>query len=390
MFKLNKTLNNVRDRVFSNIHGNNLIYNTCWEDPRCDREMMQIQPDSQIVMITSAGCNALDYLLDNPAGIHCIDVNPRQNALLALKIAGFRQLSSQDFYEFFGNGKHPQAVEKYQNQLRQALPEYAQQIWDNKIKAFSGKGLRKSFYFYGTSGLFAWFFYNYMRTRPKLHRQIFELLEAPSIETQHQLYYALESKLINYFLRWVINRHLTMSMLGVPRPQRQLIIDKYPDEKVAGFVKDCLRQVFTQLSLKDNYFWRLYITGHYTPNCCPNYLLADNFETLKARSGQIHQYTTTMSQFLKDHPAQYSHYVLLDHQDWLAAHDVAALEEEWRLILQNSRPGTKILLRSAALEVDFFPEFVKEALQFDQVQTAKLHKQDRVGTYGSVYFATVK
>ena len=38
-------------------------------------------------MLTSAGCNALDYLLDGPAEIHAVDVNFRQNALLELKAA---------------------------------------------------------------------------------------------------------------------------------------------------------------------------------------------------------------------------------------------------------------------------------------------------------------
>jgi len=80
----------------------------------------------------------------------------------------------------------------------------------------------------------------------------------------------------------------------------------------------------------------------------------------------------------------------LDHQDWLAANNIQALEEEWSLILKNSRPGTKILMRSAAHEVDFFPQFVLDAVEFEQEVTAKTHNLDRVGTYASVYLAIVK
>jgi S-adenosylmethionine-diacylglycerol 3-amino-3-carboxypropyl transferase len=75
-------INHLRDWIFKNVHGSNLVYNICWEDPRCDRQIMNIGEDSKIVMITSAGCNALDYLLDNPAEINCIDLNSRQNALM--------------------------------------------------------------------------------------------------------------------------------------------------------------------------------------------------------------------------------------------------------------------------------------------------------------------
>jgi len=105
---------------------------------------------------------------------------------------------------------------------------------------------------------------------------------------------------------------------------------------------------------------------------------------------KLHSHTTTISGFLKANPGPYSHYVLLDHQDWLAANNKPALEEEWRLILKNSRPGTRILLRSAAQQVGFFPDFVKEAVTFEREATRHTHQIDRVGTYASVYLAIVQ
>ena len=94
--------NTVAKKVFEKIHLGNLVYNTCWEDPRCDRQMMKLNNDSRVVMLTSAGCNALDYLLDDPAAIHCVDVNPRQNALLHFKTALFKSGSHRDLFAFFG------------------------------------------------------------------------------------------------------------------------------------------------------------------------------------------------------------------------------------------------------------------------------------------------
>ncbi|TAF65147.1 MAG: DUF3419 family protein [Cytophagales bacterium] len=388
-----KALDSVRDKVFSNIHSNNLIYNTCWEDPRCDRQILHLQPDSQIVMITSAGCNALDYLLDNPKAIHCIDVNPRQNALLALKIALIKHTDHETLYQFFGEGVHPQAKTVYKEKIRPHLPEFAQKFWDKKISYFSGKGLKNTFYFHGTSGSFAWFFEKYVQTMPRTRTKIHKILESQSVEEQKQIYSQIEPKLINFMVRWIINRHLTLSLLGVPRAQRQLIIDEYPGG-VAGFVTDAIRHIFTDLPIHENYFWRLYITGKYTPTCCPNYLRKENFDTLRQRVQNIHIHTSTMSQFLEANPDQYSHYILLDHQDWLAAHNVPALEDEWRLILKNSQAQTTILLRSAAMRVTFFPDFVQEKVQFiDNTSDSNLkdlHSIDRVGTYGSVYVGKMK
>jgi len=64
----------LQERLFTFIHGNRLIYNACWEDPRLDRELLGLEPESTVVAITSAGCNVLDYLLDGPGVIHVVDV----------------------------------------------------------------------------------------------------------------------------------------------------------------------------------------------------------------------------------------------------------------------------------------------------------------------------
>ena len=120
------------NRLFSYVHGNYLVYNTCWEDPRLDREVMNLAPDSRVVLITSAGCNALDYVLDCPHAIHAVDLNFRQNALLELKIAGIRRLPFEVFFSLFGDGGHPSFPQLYRSQLRQELSEGARCYWDTR------------------------------------------------------------------------------------------------------------------------------------------------------------------------------------------------------------------------------------------------------------------
>jgi len=227
-----------------------------------------------------------------------------------------------------------------------------------------------------------------LKASGKLYDEVLAFLQLTNLEQQREHYYRIEKQFSNALIEWLCNRHLTMCMLGVPRSQQELFKRQYR-EGALGFIKNCLRRVFTELPVQDNYFYRLYITGEYTVDCCPEYLKAKNFTDLQSRIDNLNIQTTTISQFLKDHPADYSHYVLLDHQDWLAANQREALTEEWELILQNSRKGTKILLRSAAEEVDFFPDFVKERVTFEQQLTTKTHAEDRVGTYASVYLMEV-
>jgi S-adenosylmethionine-diacylglycerol 3-amino-3-carboxypropyl transferase len=380
----------VRDSLFKKIHTSSLIYNTCWEDPMCDRHLLNIQTDSKILMITSAGCNALDYLLDAPQEIHCVDMNPRQNALLELKISLFKQADFNYLYRFFGEGVVEEAREYYQVYLQSNLSDYARKFWDRNIGYFSGKGWRKSFYFNGTSGMLARMMVSYLKVQPQLFERVRELFSSDSLEKQQELYTQIEPRLFGGFITWMLNRHSMVSLAGVPRAQRDLIMQTYQDEGVAGYVKDCLRHIFYHVPVKDNYFWYVYVNGKYSENCCPSYLKKGHFETIKDRVDRIHLHTTTISQYLKENPNIYSHFVLLDHQDWLAAHNRKALAEEWELILKNSTKGTRILLRSAANEVNFFPDFVHDRVQFEKEKTSELHRKDRVGTYGSVYLGIVK
>ena len=78
------------NKCFKVVHQKNLVYNTCWEDPRIDRQALSLGSDDSVLVITSAGCNALDYALQAPKSVHAVDMNPLQNALLELKCASIQ------------------------------------------------------------------------------------------------------------------------------------------------------------------------------------------------------------------------------------------------------------------------------------------------------------
>jgi S-adenosylmethionine-diacylglycerol 3-amino-3-carboxypropyl transferase len=378
-------LSRLQDRLFGLIHGNRLIYNTCWEDPRIDRELLRLTPESTVVAITSAGCNVLDYLLDRPAAIQAVDVNFRQNALLALKMGLLLAGDHQALFALLGQGGGPGYRDIYAS-LRPHLPVWAQRFWDEKIVYFNPQGVRRSFYWRGAAGDFAWAFRRLLLNGKK--GLALALLEADSLVEQQSLYERLEPHLFSRGLTWLLRQPGTMAFIGVPAPQLRLIEHRYPGG-LGRYVQDKLRQVFTTLPIQDNYFWRVYLTGSYTADCCPSYLLPRNFPFLRQRLDRIKVHTSTVTEFLQAHPGVYSHFVLLDHLDWLAWHDTAALLEEWGQIFRNSRQGTKILFRSAGPDLSFLPETVTAKLRFFPELTQPLHQGDRVGTYGSLHLAEV-
>lgn len=373
----------IKQKIFQKIHTGNLVYNTCWEDPRCDRALLGLQSDSKVLMLTSAGCNALDYLLDEPRSVDCVDMNPRQNALLELKMALFLAGDHENLLHYFGEGRHTEAVGYFQEVLQEHLSPSSRLFWEKNLHYFDGRGARNSFYWRGSAGLAAFVVKKMLETDPKTKRLLHELFACEDLEQQRRTYLRLEPRLLNALFRWVLNRHVFQSLLGVPQNQQQLARLSYPDG-MAGYIRQCFKRVFMELPLSENYFWKLYFFGAYTPDCCPNYLHKRHFETLKNRVGRVRCHTGTLSGFLKENPGQYTHFVLLDHQDWMAANDRSALQEEWELILANCAPGAKILMRSAAAEVDFIPDFVYEKVKFDPALTNEARQNDRVGTYASV------
>ncbi len=390
----------ISTRCFHWVHGHSLVYNTCWEDPRVDRQALQLGPDDAIAMITSAGCNALDFALAGPRRVYCIDVNPRQNALLELKIAGIRRLDYPEFFALFSRGHVTGAAHLYHRRLRPELSRWARQYWDRHIRFFDGKGVRRSFYFRGTSGMFAFLINNYIDHVAKVRGPIDDLLNSRSIVEQRTIYTdQLHDAFWTRFMRWAVAKDSTLALLGVPPPQRQQVERNYPGG-IGQFIEDRLHAVFTKIPMHDNYFWRVYLTGQYTPECCPEYLKEANFLALKAGLvDRIRQHTCSLLEFFQRYGGRISRFILLDHMDWLSTHpDLLALQ--WQALVDRAAPNTRILWRSGALKIDFVDGIEVEIrgqrnrlgdlLHYHRDLADRLHASDRVHTYGSFYIADLK
>jgi S-adenosylmethionine-diacylglycerol 3-amino-3-carboxypropyl transferase len=386
----------ISGRVFNSVHRNNLVYNTCWEDPRLDREALDFQSDDRVMVITSAGCNALDYALTGPAEVHAVDMNPRQNALLELKIAAIKELDYPDFFKMFGVGRYEGIRSIYEQKLRKHLCTWSQDFWDRRIKFFDNS--RKTFYYRGTSGSFARMIRIYVERVIKVREPIDHLFSAKTVEEQQRIYREeLKERFWTGFLKFAMNRDTTLSMLGVPKAQRRQIELQY-EGGVVKFIQDCLESVFTKLPIHDNYFWRVYLYGSYTQDCCPEYLKQENYEKLRdGLADRVQTHTTSVQGFLEGHQGTISKFILLDHMDWLSDKFFPLLESEWQAIVDTAAPNAKIIWRSGGLRTDFIDQVkvshegkmvpVNELLEYNTEMSERLHKLDRVHTYASFYIA---
>jgi S-adenosylmethionine-diacylglycerol 3-amino-3-carboxypropyl transferase len=390
----------VDQKVFDAIYSCSLVYNTSWEDPAVDRRALDLGADDTVLVITSAGCNALDYALTGPRRVHAVDANPRQNALLELKLAGIRHLDFEDFFALFGEGGHRRFREMYHDALRRALSPFARQFWDARQHWFSHADARGSFYYYGLSGIVARTFRHFLAVKPRLREGLGELLDARTMDRQREVYESMVARALwTPYVSWALSRQLTMSMLGVPHPQRKEV-ERQHAGGIGGFVREAIEYIVHQLPLWTNYFWTLYLRGRYTRDNCPEYLRRETFLALKAGGVErIHLHTCTVTEFLQRTQERITKFVLLDHMDWMSSYQPQALVDEWNAILDRAAPGARVILRSAhadpaylrAVDVGKGPNRrrLTEAVRFYPELARELSRADRVHTYAGFHIADV-
>jgi len=358
---------------------------------------MALTEDDEVVLISSAGCNALDYALDNPRRIHAVDLNYRQNALLELKVAGIRHLDFESFFSLFGEGGHPEFPVWYHRALRSLLSDSARSFWDSRLHFLRRPTPDASFYHRGTTGFFARLLVKYLQFS-RVYADALRLFSAETLSQQRDIYWtSIRDRMWRPAMKRAIRTDFALSLLGVPKAQREHL-ERTCARNIADFMEASVEAVFTCLPASDNYFWRLYLFGRYSRECCPEYLKPANFARLKSGLlDRITIHTGDLAGFLRSHPGTLSRFVLLDHMDWLSHQEPRLLQEEWQAILDRARKGARLLWRSGGVAVDYVDPIrvrigktihqVGELLTYNREQAARCHERDRVHTYGSFYIA---
>ncbi len=88
--------------VAAHMSFDSIRYAQVWEDSRLLNWALELEPHDHVLSISSAGCNVLSLLLKEPASIISVDLNPIQNAIVALKLYAIESLGHQEFIELIG------------------------------------------------------------------------------------------------------------------------------------------------------------------------------------------------------------------------------------------------------------------------------------------------
>ena len=110
-----------------------LVYPQIWEDPAVDMQALALGPDDHVLTSASGGCNALSYLVGNPARITAVDLNGAHVALVKLKLAAARALPNHAvFRRFFADAASAENPSVYDRYLAPVLDRTSRMYWEHR------------------------------------------------------------------------------------------------------------------------------------------------------------------------------------------------------------------------------------------------------------------
>ena len=369
-----------------------LVYAQIWEDPVIDMAALEIQPDNRIVTIASGGCNALSYLVADPAQVTAVDLNTAHVALNKLKIAAVRNLPDHTHLRrFFVEADNKANLADYKHLLRPHLDEATRRYWEGRdlIGRRRIGGFTTGIYKRGLLGNFI----GLAHLIARLYRvDLGAILEARSIEEQRRVFDEKIAPVFDRkFIRWLTSQPASLFGLGIPPAQYEVLAG---NERMAVVLRQRLEKLACDFSVNENYFaWQAFSRGYgRSPDApVPPYLEAKHYETLRARIDRFTILHANMTEHLAAQPdASLDRYVLLDAQDWMSDQQ---LTELWTEITRTARPGSRVLFRTAAEETLLpgrVPDAILDRWDYSEEQARELIKADRSSIYGGLHLYRLK
>ncbi len=377
------------------------VYNQIWEDPRVDLQALNLDKNSRVLTISSGGCNALNYLIANPESVTAVDLNRHHIYLLNLKIIALQFLPTyEDFFAFFGFGKHEKNKENYQKYIAPNLDTETRTFWESnsligkltnrkRINYFKKGGL----YEHSRNGYFLRLFHKFSH----LHGCNPEkLLNAKTPEEQEKLYEKhIEPFLNSFFIKTIGKLPVTLFGLGIPPQQyEELKKDLDKDGNIIDIYRKRTKKLAVEYPIYENYFaWQAFARKYDTENrqAIPDYLKKENYETLKSNAHKLNTKIGSVTEEIKNSNfGNFNRFVFLDAQDWMNAQTMTEL---WQAIAQKSEIGSRIIFRTAGANSPIesnLPNDLLERFEYQKEESEKLFKQDRASIYGGFHLYILK
>jgi len=339
-------------------------YSSSNEDSASERKSLQINSDDVVLCITGSGARSLDLLIDSPAAIVSIDLNPAQNHLLELKMAAFETLSYEKLLGFLGIHQCDDREAKFEK-MRTKLSPSALAFWEANRSL-----IRKGVLFCGTwerlfrkMSKFAYF----------KRRKIRTLMEAQTLQEQREFWYKeWDNSSWRFFLRVLSSRFLWVNLVREPGAK---LIQK--DFDVYQYMHQRMEYLATNYHLKTNHYANLMFLGTYTEGCVlPHHLRPENYACIRKNLNKIEIVTDSLTEYLSKQEGRFSKFSLSDVSSYAPEEAYAAI---WKNVIIAAKPNANFCERFFLVKRN--PENAFPEIQRNTPLEAQLFKEDETAIY---------
>jgi S-adenosylmethionine-diacylglycerol 3-amino-3-carboxypropyl transferase len=342
---------------------NSVLYSQCWEDPDIDRKAFKIKENDVVFSITSGGCNLLTFLIDNPKSVIALDLNPHQNYLLELKIAGFKYLTYTQILEFFGIRKS-QKRSGYFGYIKSFLSSEAKEYWEKNIRL-----IKKGIIHCGR-------YEHYM----KLLRICLYLLIGKSKINQIYLTDDPLGRKKLFEKKWNNLRWKFFTKIFLSRKMMSFLFTKdffkYLPRGTASFgshFADKVKRAMTVLPLRENYFLSYILLGNYNEEFLPHYLKKENYDLIRSRVDKVKIITGNCKEFFRSLPPDsISRFNFTNIFEWISEE---AFEELLNETIKVAKNNAVITYRNLLVPRQR-PKSLSKFIHSDKQLSRDLHNND--------------
>lgn len=339
-----------------------ILYAQCWEDPELDRIAFKVKQGDTIFSITSGGCNALSFLVDDPGKLICLDMNKYQNYLLSLKVQAFKILTYNELLEFLGVRPSERRIALYEK-LKPGFSEEEQSYWDSKLRDINCGIIHCGRY------------ERYMH----LLKNVFRILIGESVINDLFNASSQEERLKLFNKKWDNYRWRLFCRIFLSRTFASLFFDKafykYLDHDFSfeKYYRSAVKRAVTELPFKKNYFLAYILLGNYFENNLPPYLKSENYDLIRNRVNRIETVTSGCIDYFRSLPAgSISKFNFTNIFEWMSIDEFSDLLRE---TIRVATHGAIITYRNH-LVTRHRPENMADQIFPDEKLSAELHDMD--------------
>jgi len=324
-------------------------YSSCNEDSLCEIRALSPGPGKRLFCVTAGGGRVLDLVADGPDEVWAVDLNPSQNHLLELKIAGIRELSHPEYLAFLGVRPNSERLATY-IRLRPRLTPQAQRYFDGHHDILKAGVLYQ--------GHLERFLARYVARIVRVVRPLWvrRLMSATTLEEQRPLLHERMTKLWRGFVGILCRRRFLEWFSGEAGFWRFVL----PEVPLHTRIVECVFDYLECHLAHNSHLLNLILSGHYTnESALPPYLQPAAFERIKlALAGtRMRLFTGTAGDVLHQAPAQsFDGYALSDISSYLDDLSYRGLIEQ---VLRTAAKGARLCSRGILVHRELPADFAR-------------------------------